>query len=201
LELRSKADQILRQLDESDALKDKIVREYPTYDRSEILQGPVLGYGGFGVVFEIEAFQLREAGEEEMSKQDKARSSEDPNDESPSSSALAENGATADHHTADNTAAASLQLPALHEEEDERRGHYDVETARSLMASHVRRNGDARYAVKQLQHDLSELSQTRGMIDLAIEVKFLSVLWHPNISKFGTREGTIGKFASCSLFV
>jgi len=61
--------------------------------------------------------------------------------------------------------------------------HYDVQNARQHMAQHVRRNGDARYAVKRLHRDLSDLERTRGMIDMAIEAKFLSAVWHPNIVK------------------
>ena len=61
--------------------------------------------------------------------------------------------------------------------------HYDIATARRRMSKYCLRDGDARYAVKQLHTDLSELEHARGMIDLAIEAKFLSVVSHPNIIK------------------
>lgn len=61
--------------------------------------------------------------------------------------------------------------------------HYDASTARGHMAKFCIRNGDARYAVKQLQPSLTEVEKARGMIDLAVEVKFLSVVSHPNIIK------------------
>jgi len=70
---------------------------------------------------------------------------------------------------------------------DERKDeeHYELGVARKHMQQHVRRNGrDARYAIKRLHSDLSVLERARGVIDLAIEAKLLSVLWHPNIGTF-----------------
>lgn len=61
--------------------------------------------------------------------------------------------------------------------------HYEVRRARHLMAHNVKRNGSARYAIKRLHKDLSDLERTRGMIDMALEAEYLSVLWHPNIGK------------------
>jgi hypothetical protein len=45
------------------------------------------------------------------------------------------------------------------------------------MAHMVRRNDDARYAVKDYTV-ITDLERARGMIDLAIEAKYLSVMWH-----------------------
>jgi hypothetical protein len=42
----------------------------------------------------------------------------------------------------------------------------------------------ARYAIKRLKSDLSDISRARGAIDLAIEVKILTQLNHPNIGMF-----------------
>jgi hypothetical protein len=61
--------------------------------------------------------------------------------------------------------------------------HYDVKDARFMMSKQVRRKGSARYAIKKLHSDLNDLERARGMIDMALEVKYLSVLWHPNIGK------------------
>ena len=60
--------------------------------------------------------------------------------------------------------------------------HYKINNARRHMAENVLRNGEARFAVKRLHRDLTDLERARGMIDLAIEAKYLSVIWHPNIS-------------------
>jgi len=40
-----------------------------------------------------------------------------------------------------------------------------------------------RYALKRLHEELSEVEKARAMIDLAVEAKYLSVVWHPNIVK------------------
>ena len=62
--------------------------------------------------------------------------------------------------------------------------HYEVSTARETMARRCIRRGEARYAVKALmKEDLTETEYARGRIDLAIEVKYLQALNHPNIVK------------------
>lgn len=61
--------------------------------------------------------------------------------------------------------------------------HYDVVTARDFMSKHCIRNGSARYAIKKLKEDLGEVDRARGAVDLAIEIKFLTTIWHPNISE------------------
>jgi hypothetical protein len=48
----------------------------------------------------------------------------------------------------------------------------------------VTKNGYARYALKRLHNDLTELERARGMVDLAVEAKYLSLVWHPNISTY-----------------
>ena len=60
--------------------------------------------------------------------------------------------------------------------------------ARSFLSSNVMRRGSspedsARYAVKALRPDLDDMKRAAGMVDLAVERKFLSVLRHPNIVK------------------
>lgn len=65
---------------------------------------------------------------------------------------------------------------------DEHEDHYEVETARVWMSQRTQRKGSARYALKRLRDDLSHIDQARGALDLAIEIQFLSTLWHPNIS-------------------
>ncbi len=74
------------------------------------------------------------------------------------------------------------------EEGDE--DHYDVNTARHLMSTRCVRFGAARYAVKKLRFDLNKLEEARGALDLALEIKFLSVLSHPNIIKMRAFSNT-----------
>merc|ERR1719491_714822 len=61
--------------------------------------------------------------------------------------------------------------------------HYDIDEARDLMNRKVLRRGVTRYALKRLHEELSEVGKARAMIDLAVEAKYLSVVWHPNIVK------------------
>lgn len=71
-------------------------------------------------------------------------------------------------------------------------GHYQVDTAKRLMSKRCFRRGHARYAIKRLDPNLSEVDRVRGMIDMAIEAKFLKVLWHPNLVKMrGTSAGDL----------
>jgi hypothetical protein len=62
--------------------------------------------------------------------------------------------------------------------------HYKVGTAREFMAKHCIRIGSSRYAIKRLKSDLGEMERARGALDLAIEIKFLSAIWHPNIGEY-----------------
>lgn len=86
--------------------------------------------------------------------------------------------------------------------------HYDVEMARHYMEKRCLRHGTtARYALKILHGDLSPVERARGMIDLAVEAKYLSVVWHPNISTFfllrrynTTRFFIMMMFCCCWLF-
>ena len=62
--------------------------------------------------------------------------------------------------------------------------HYDASSARETMTRRCIRDGDARYAVKALmKEDLNEMEFEQGRLDLAIEVKYLQALNHPNIVK------------------
>jgi len=64
---------------------------------------------------------------------------------------------------------------------------FDGKESRKFIAEHsIRPSGDARYAVKRLRRDVvNEASELlwAGIVDLAIETRFLSQLEHPNIIK------------------
>jgi len=55
--------------------------------------------------------------------------------------------------------------------------------ARSHMSMNFLRDGDARYAIKKLRKDLDEAETIKGIVDLALEAKFLAVTDHPHIVK------------------
>ena len=60
------------------------------------------------------------------------------------------------------------------------------------MARRCLRKGVSRYALKRLHEELTELERARGIVDLAIEAKYLSVVWHPNIIKIrGVCDGNM----------
>jgi len=63
---------------------------------------------------------------------------------------------------------------------------YNIVQDRHFMAQHyIRKGRDYRYAIKQLKSDVTKDAQTfiNGIVDLAIEARFLSVIRHPNIIK------------------
>ena len=61
------------------------------------------------------------------------------------------------------------------------------ETEAEVLARHdlsntvLTRTGMSRYVVKTLRNDLPETEYTKGIVDLAVEARFLSQLSHPNI--------------------
>jgi hypothetical protein len=104
------------------------------------------------------------------------------------------------------SAACSQEIGTVDEEEDDDDAvdddaeiHYNIKTAKSFMAANVRRNGDARYAIKRLHADLNNMEQAWGMNDLAMETKFLSSLDHPNIIKM--RGHSSGPMINTKFFI
>jgi hypothetical protein len=207
--LLAQASNLLKEVDDSEILRNARERLYPTFDRSEIKFGPLLGVGGFGIVFEVKEINLKIPVEVEV---DVLKTEPHPTTTSSVDTATDTNTATAvieskggnavtggsdlpAHMLQDSEESPSIaittiafnndlnhvaiKLPSGSATHDD--AHYDVHIARKHMAQSVRRNGDARYAVKRLHRDLTDLERARGMIDLAIEAKYLSVIWHPNI--------------------
>jgi hypothetical protein len=205
--LLAEAPQLLKEVDESEILRNASKRLYPTFDRSEIRFGPLLGVGGFGIVFEVKEINLKipiEVDVLETKPPPATTSSTDAATSTTTASASIESNAgnalyegsgltsqiPQNSEESQSTAITTIALTddlnhvaiKLHSgvtAQDD--AHYDVRIARKHMAQMVRRNGDARYAVKRLHRDLTDLERARGMIDLAIEAKYLSVMWHPNI--------------------
>lgn len=156
--LLKEAEELLRQVDDS-FLAQKEIRDYPTFQAVEVRVGKLLGVGGFCSVFEVEEFDI-----EEMAPS--AAVSSPPK----TGISFADDAKPAQPHANEHDAARA---------EDE--SHYDVASARQHMKTIVKRNGDARYAIKRLHHELSDIEQARGMVDLALECKYLCSLCHPNI--------------------
>ena len=55
--------------------------------------------------------------------------------------------------------------------------------SREYLSKNCRQNGIARYAIKKIRTDISQILQTRAMIDMACEIKLFTVLWHPHIGE------------------
>lgn len=196
--LLAKAEDLLKEVDESYVMNEGRPRAYPTFDRSEVKFGPILGVGGFGIVFEVKGFYLKPPTDVSTPKAMAAlaidvdivapESKLNPTHIMPS---LPENNTTSNEiamlPATDNNSRTksrgSVRISETMADPPSEEKHYDVRHARTQMSKHARRSGDARYAIKRLHRDLSDLERARGMIDLAIEAKFLSVIWHPNIVK------------------
>jgi hypothetical protein len=175
-QLLAQAESLLASVDASEFMKARRPRQYPRFARTEVRLGPLLGVGGFGIVFEIEGLSLTLPTEAEFSKEG--------DEETPPTGVKADGTKP----STDDSTSARMRTPETEHIDPEiatvsplDEAHYEVTTARQYMRENVRRNGDARYAIKRLHRDLRDLDRVRGMIDLAIEAKFLSAVWHPNV--------------------
>lgn len=83
-------------------------------------------------------------------------------------------------------------------ESDHEDDAYDQINTRGFMKDHCLRNGEARYAVKRIRHDLvGEEEITDAAVDLAREAQFLTGLSHPNIIKIRGTSNTPGHPKYC----
>jgi hypothetical protein len=207
----AKAEAILAAVDESFIItgqtSDHVVRRMPTFRPEEISLGPILGRGGFGIVHEIAKFTLDE--DNDNNNNDDGAGGDTPPLEAAAGTAAATNTSTTPGTTTRNgerqkddaamkrsrpprPSSSDDPDPSSAEDIDNMHVHYDVEKARHYMEKRCLRHGTtARYALKLLHNDLSPVERARGMIDLAVEAKYLSVVWHPNISTFFVYDDTI----------
>ena len=184
------------------------LRQYPVFDASEIVVGPVLGHGGFGIVNEVQDIVLSNINDGLNTRTNK-------NHVDTPIVVHEDDITTTDSDSDDNN-----KLNKRRQKNKEATDFFDCSMARSFVAANVRRrctndpgsknqnqlatslstapNGKssqstattaARYAIKRLKSDLNELSRVRGSIDLTIEVMLLSRLHHPNIGKSQISNG------------
>ncbi|GAX19258.1 hypothetical protein FisN_4Lh157 [Fistulifera solaris] len=188
--LLQKADRILKEVDEAYIIKQRghHQRAMPTFRPEELSLGKTLGTGGFGIVSEISKFSL---------------DPDEPSEELPVDTEGEEHPITLENPQQPNnnihpTVSLDDAIPGTFVEVVDRpeeltmndHVHYDVKKAREFMANRCMRNGKARYAIKRLHKALTPVEKARGMIDLAIEAKYLSTVWHPNIIKLrGVAKG------------
>mmetsp|Transcript_16849 Transcript_16849/g.21977 ORF Transcript_16849/g.21977 Transcript_16849/m.21977 type:complete len:477 (-) Transcript_16849:100-1530(-) len=209
----SKADKILESIEESFIVKQRghTLRPMPTFRPEELSLGPVLGTGGFGIVNEIKKFTLDEEAERQADADAAAKENGDgkatAEEEAPLMEIKVENGNGNGVNGDDTKMVKNLTDSALAQEketrekadsglsgfgEDNHDDHYDIGKARRVMSARVLRDDKGRYALKRLHDDLTVLEKARGMVDLAVEAKYLSIVWHPNIIKMrGMASGSM----------
>lgn len=75
--------------------------------------------------------------------------------------------------------------PRGRQRHDEHHIHNVVQDRQFMAQYYIRKGKDYRYAIKKLKPDVTSDAQTfiNGVVDLAIEARFLSVIRHPNIIK------------------
>lgn len=191
-----RADKILAAVDEAYIItkRNHKPRLMPTFRPEEITLGKVLGTGGFGVVNEIAKFTLDLPGCES---EDEAQEAEQK---------VGVGNSNHDREYGDPALAieSTTEKNSAEQELHDSHVHYDIRQARCLMEKRCARKGVTRYALKRLHNNLSELERARGMVDLAVEAKFLSVVWHPNIGKWQHRRSVVARFTdthSCAFFL
>ena len=194
-QLLSRANKILADVDESYIISHRGHKQrlMPVFRPEEISLGRTLGTGGFGIVQEILMFTL-DPEEGTDGEHDHAREEKSEHHQLINGTASCTNGTTitaSDNHPEDNNnssssaAVSTVVVPTTHDEhnmsDNNDHVHYDVLKARHWMEKQCQRKGVSRYALKRLHENLNEIERARGMVDLAVEAKYLSVVWHPNI--------------------
>jgi serine/threonine protein kinase len=138
---------------------------------TELKLGKVLGVGAFGRVCEVLDIEQDDAP---MSMASISRGQNRQSNE------FVLNEEVADDEVEDPAFSATTSMNDSMRDDS----YYQVSKARDIMARRCLRNGEARYAVKALmKENLTDMQYARGRIDLAIEVKYLQALSHPNIVK------------------
>lgn len=143
----------------------------PRFYREELIIGRVLGKGGYSTVNEISDVQLKlETGDTKhlTSKKNSFKNSK------------------TDCEIGRRTSSQPMKDPVGEpifdwDESDMMNQVYD----RNLIAKHSMHGGNARYAIKKLHssYDTNPKQHFNGIIDLAVEARFLAFIDHPSIVK------------------
>lgn len=172
-----KADGILKAVDASYIFTVRETREFPQFVEQEIVKGALLGKGGFSGVHEVDEIVLLKDGDDGDRPTSEKKTEECPAEEKKENGKATEK--SKDNSMDDDDYLSLIVSP----KENAHKDHYDVTTAREFMSKQYLRHGSARYAIKKLRSDLGVVDRARGAVDLAIEIKFLRTIWHPNISE------------------
>jgi hypothetical protein len=201
MHILSKADQLLAAVDESFIVtkRDHQIRPLPTFRYDEIALGKVLGTGGFGIVYEITNITIDRQNNPINDNSMDTSTGNTPletsyqneplprNEVQPSQQGDCEiNDSRNNWQLNEALSTRSISSVDIHNNLDSHY-HYKVEKAKDLMEKCCCRTSSkvvtSRYALKRLQKGLTAIERSRGMLDLAVEAKYLSIVWHPNISK------------------
>ena len=139
------------------------IEKYPHFELHELQLGKVLGKGGFGTVSEILAFTVNGVVVPSRNHASKRGMDDDVEE-----TEMDLSGSSADG------------------------GGSPYQESRMFIAQHcLRNNSDARYAVKILSPEVvAEPGMfLQGMMDMALETRFLSDITHPNIVKLRAIAG------------
>jgi len=194
------ADHALKLVDDAFIIQHRghAPRPMPTFRPEEISLGKVLGMGGFGIVNEIRKFTL----DDELEQNGHATNDSEEGDACGDAAEVEAHPQSVvsfdldDNPEKDEAGGAVGKNNLLTHSGNSTLGdlhvHYDITQARATMKRRCCQNDTCRYALKRLRDDLNALEKARGMVDLAIEAKYLSVVWHPNIIKMrGMAQGEL----------
>ncbi len=164
--------------------------QYPVFDASEIVVGPVLGHGGFGIVNEVQDIVLSNINDGLHTRTNENHDitttdsdSDDNNNLSKRRQKTTEGADYFDRSMARSYVAANVRRHCTNDPGSKNQLAISLSTAPNSKSCKSTSTTAARYAIKRLKHDLNELNRVRGSIDLTIEVMLLSRLHHPNIGK------------------
>jgi serine/threonine protein kinase len=149
----------------------------PRFDMTEIRLGRILGRGGFCVVTEIEKVKIEGGNDQKKGGKLFGRFK--------TLSPLSEES----NQTGDSNQKSEIGIPSV--ASDYKKDVTVTKAKRRLSRNgvakysrHKTRKEGGRYALKQVSSDLASFNKVnylKGLVDLAIEAKFLSSLDHPNI--------------------
>uniref|UniRef100_A0A7S2RHH1 Protein kinase domain-containing protein n=1 Tax=Eucampia antarctica TaxID=49252 RepID=A0A7S2RHH1_9STRA len=172
-------------------------RSLPFFDSTDLKIGQLLGVGGFCDVSEITALHFKL----EKSISDKHVNDEEYNDDKRDTVIEADDSQKVELGLEEGILkTTSLQDCSEDDDEDYNMhlsesfdGHdqySEINDVKKYMSETCMRRNDSRYAIKCLKENLTEKERRYGVLDLAIEAKFLASIIHPNIIKMrGTASG------------
>jgi len=153
---------------------------FPKFAWHELKLGNVLGKGGFGTVSEVKAIDM----DPSVGSTSFRKSSE--REEQPPAVAAAPPPLTSAHSAGRLSFFVNKDdVNSPHGNADDDEEVDDMESRQFIQQHCIRQGGDARYAVKVLSPEVVQNTALflQGVLDLAVEARFLSDMEHPHIIK------------------